>query len=120
VRWPIQRERARRRDENRCQLCATRKPVPYGRLEVHHIAPRSKGGGNQLANLVTLCDLCHAVVHDHMGPAWLGVNSLPAAERERAMKIWKLAQKQFNWFLLLPPKRRRTVQKMIWEDFGLI
>lgn len=94
-------------------------PVSYGRLEVHHIVPRSQGGGTELANLVTLCDLCHAVIHDHMGPAWLGMKSVPAAERERAMKTWRSAQEQFVWYLSLPSGRRNAVQKMIWESFGV-
>lgn len=33
-------------------------------LEVHHVTPRSRGGSNKAANLVTLCGRCHAFVHD--------------------------------------------------------
>jgi len=33
-------------------------------LEVHHIEPRVRGGGNGIENLVTLCAGCHKVVHE--------------------------------------------------------
>ncbi len=33
-------------------------------LEVHHIRPRSEGGGNQAGNLITLCSACHRLAHD--------------------------------------------------------
>lgn len=34
-------------------------------LEVHHVVPRSAGGANDVANLVTLCSRCHGFVHEH-------------------------------------------------------
>ncbi len=33
-------------------------------LEIHHIVPRSRGGGHELANLVTLCSACHQLWHE--------------------------------------------------------
>ncbi|MBK8167929.1 MAG: HNH endonuclease [bacterium] len=33
-------------------------------LEVHHVVPRSRGGSNVAANLVTLCGRCHAFAHE--------------------------------------------------------
>jgi hypothetical protein len=33
-------------------------------LEVHHIVPRARGGGNDMENLVTLCAACHQLVHE--------------------------------------------------------
>lgn len=75
-----QKKRARIRDKEQCQICGEVLPVPYGRLEVHHIVPRSKGGSDELENLVTLCDLCHAVVTPHMGPAWVGLSKFPPEE----------------------------------------
>lgn len=35
---------------------------------VHHVKRRSQGGTNDLWNLVLLCGIAHAYVHDH--PAW--------------------------------------------------
>ena len=33
-------------------------------LEVHHVVPRARGGGNDPENLVTLCSACHQLVHE--------------------------------------------------------
>ena len=33
-------------------------------IEVHHIVPRSKGGGNNKGNLINLCIDCHGKVHN--------------------------------------------------------
>lgn len=33
-------------------------------LEVHHVVPRSRGGGNAPENLVTLCSACHRHAHE--------------------------------------------------------
>jgi 5-methylcytosine-specific restriction endonuclease McrA len=41
-----------------CQLCGR-----HSHLEVHHILPRSRGGPDAKANLVTLCHNCHRDVH---------------------------------------------------------
>lgn len=36
----------------------------WGKLTVHHILPRSNGGGNELSNLVGLCRPCHDQRHN--------------------------------------------------------
>lgn len=41
-------------------------PVDDGQLEVHHIIPLSKGGGNEPENLITLCKRCHKERHKKM------------------------------------------------------
>jgi hypothetical protein len=46
------------RDGFRCQECGY-----YKHLEVHHIVPRSKGGTDDLKNLITLCQRCHGKKH---------------------------------------------------------
>lgn len=35
------------------------------KLEIHHIIPRSLGGGYEPDNLVTLCQICHKYSPDH-------------------------------------------------------
>lgn len=51
-----------RRDGGVCRMC--NRPGGSGRhLQVHHRRPVSQGGDNDPANLVTLCDACHAGVH---------------------------------------------------------
>ncbi len=49
------------RDGHRCRMPGC------GRtrfLEVHHLRPRAKGGGNGAENLVTLCASCHRLLHE--------------------------------------------------------
>ena len=36
-------------------------------LDIHHIVPRSRGGSNDPANLVTLCSACHHLWHEKGG-----------------------------------------------------
>jgi 5-methylcytosine-specific restriction endonuclease McrA len=40
-----------------------------GPLHVHHVRPRSRGGGDEPANLVSLCGQHHAWVHAHPAAA---------------------------------------------------
>lgn len=63
---PVEYERLRqqvlRRDRWRCQSCGT-----MLNLEVHHKEFRSHSGYDSEENLITLCAMCHASVHDHAG-----------------------------------------------------
>lgn len=63
--WPSRRTKVKKRDNWECQSCG-RKGGPRGtaQLHVHHIVPKSKGGGHELSNLKLLCDKCHANLHD--------------------------------------------------------
>ena len=68
--WREQRRKARIRDQSRCQDCG-KTPVDSGKnISVHHIRPLRQfvkeydrpecfERGNELANLVCLCDKCH-------------------------------------------------------------
>ena len=47
-----------KRDGGKCVLCGA-SPADGVRLEVDHITPRSKGGGNEPENLQTLCAPCN-------------------------------------------------------------
>ncbi|HSZ57794.1 MAG TPA: HNH endonuclease [Tepidisphaeraceae bacterium] len=49
----------------RCQLCAFDSPAVYGvpSAEAHHIVYRSRGGDDELMNMVLLCPNHHTVVH---------------------------------------------------------
>ena len=53
------REHALVRDKYTCQCCGKKNC----RLEVHHLLPRSRGGSDKLANLITLCSDCHHLAH---------------------------------------------------------
>lgn len=47
------------RDGYRCARCGARNC----RLQAHHIVYREQGGKDTLANLLTLCDACHTLLH---------------------------------------------------------
>ena len=47
------------RDNYKCRCCGLKK----GTLEVHHIIYKSKGGSDDLDNLITLCRKCHKDLH---------------------------------------------------------
>jgi 5-methylcytosine-specific restriction endonuclease McrA len=48
------------RDKYKCQKCKTTK----GKLHVHHIVFKSKGGTDAPDNLITLCESCHKELHE--------------------------------------------------------
>jgi len=65
------------RDRHRC---ATPGCGATAFLEVHHLTPRSRGGSNRAANLVTLCGRCHAFAHEGgVAPALLATAHLGKA-----------------------------------------
>jgi 5-methylcytosine-specific restriction endonuclease McrA len=111
-----QKKRVRYRDKHQCQICGEVLPVHYGRLEVHHIDYRCKGGSDELENLVTLCDLCHAVIHDHMGPAWVGLDKFPIEKRDQNKLILDQAREEFESHLRLPIGQRHNIQKELWAQ----
>jgi 5-methylcytosine-specific restriction endonuclease McrA len=53
--------------EWRCKgLCEAKTPACTGKqAEVHHILPRSAGGGHDLNNLLGVCRPCHRWIEDH-------------------------------------------------------
>jgi len=53
--WRRVREQVLQRDGRRCVRCGQ-----TAGLEVHHVRSRAAGGGDELANLVTLCHHHHA------------------------------------------------------------
>lgn len=46
------------RDGYACALCGDPR-----NLHIHHVIPRSEGGGNCPHNLIALCRYCHALAH---------------------------------------------------------
>jgi hypothetical protein len=53
------KQAAKARDGYKCQCCGKKNC----RLEVHHLLPRSRGGSDKLANLITLCSDCHHLAY---------------------------------------------------------
>ncbi len=52
------------RDARRCQDCG--ELCDKGEGDVHHLVPRASGGSDEPANLITLCDGCHAARHPNL------------------------------------------------------
>lgn len=62
--WQEIRLQVLKRDNYRCVSCST--PVKSAEADIHHLLPRSMGGTDELSNLVTLCDGCHAAHHPNL------------------------------------------------------
>ena len=52
------------RDNRRCKGCG--ELCAAGEADVHHLVPRAAGGMDDPANLITLCDGCHAARHPNL------------------------------------------------------
>jgi ATP-dependent DNA helicase RecQ len=74
--WRTIRESILRRDKFKCVECE--KPCHRAEADVHHLLPRSAGGGDEPSNLITLCDGCHAAHHP----------KLAAGLARRAIERW--------------------------------
>lgn len=59
--WRAIRQQVLDRDGNRCVSCHSE--LRAADADIHHLLPRSMGGTDELSNLVTLCDGCHAKHH---------------------------------------------------------
>lgn len=66
--WLNLSERCKIRDKYKCRKCKkkARDKASKRKLHAHHRIPRSRGGPDNLRNLITLCDDCHSKEHDHM------------------------------------------------------
>ena len=74
--WRAIRETILRRDKFKCVECE--KLCNRDEADIHHILPRSAGGGDEPSNLITLCDGCHAAHHP----------KLAAGLARRAIERW--------------------------------
>lgn len=52
------------RDGGRCMSCGI--AVASADADIHHLVPRAAGGRDDPANLITLCDGCHAARHPNL------------------------------------------------------
>ena len=62
--WHAARQFALERDNWTCVGCAETRATTG--LDVHHVIPRKDGGGDEAANLITLCDGCHGARHPNL------------------------------------------------------
>jgi 5-methylcytosine-specific restriction endonuclease McrA len=52
------------RDDFTCQYCDTKHMWDNHSLHCHHIVRTSQGGQTTIKNLLTLCWVCHRLLHD--------------------------------------------------------
>jgi len=112
--WRKLSRQAKERDKHQCQICGDRPGDPYCQLHVHHRVPRSQGGPNTVENLITLCDLCHAVVTKRWHRPWFGEGALWGRD------LLGQACENYMWFLSLDPQQRVRIQTAIWPEFGVL
>jgi ATP-dependent DNA helicase RecQ len=62
--WRAVRAIVLARDSHRCKACG--EACAEGEADVHHLIPRAVGGSDDPANLITLCDGCHAAHHPNL------------------------------------------------------
>ncbi len=111
--WRHRARQVKERDAYQCQICGDRKGDPYCQLHSHHIVPRSKGGSDDLENLITICDLCHAVVTRW----WYGMWFRTATTQQQTEV--ENSRAEFESFLALPDDERRVAQLALWSFFGV-
>lgn len=65
-----QRNKARNRDNYKCQLCGITEDEYGQQMSVHHIILyrhfKNKDEANELNNLICLCEKCHRFVHSNL------------------------------------------------------
>ena len=75
---PSTRREVMARDGHRCRAPGC---LNTRFLEVHHVKPRAKGGGNEAGNLITLCSACHRLWHEHGGSPQVATRILSAPHK---------------------------------------
>jgi len=79
--WPQISAAVKRRDNYTCRDCGVKLQPQY--LHAHHIVSLSKGGTDDLSNLKTVCEKCHAKYHPHMRPPGERPSPPPKATKAR-------------------------------------
>lgn len=63
--WNSLRHQILRRDGYHCVSCGG--ALVATEAHIHHRLPRASGGTDEAANLISLCPMCHAALHPHLG-----------------------------------------------------
>lgn len=93
-----------KRDFFTCQYCNAKPPkVP---LEIDHIIPVSKGGKNNIDNLLTACFDCNR------GKSNIELNQVPQTLVEK-IELKKLAQKQYKEYQKIVQKEKDIINNEI-------
>jgi HNH endonuclease len=78
------REQVQQRANYACEFCGVRETDVGGTLTVDHYQPQSRGGGDNLENLIYACVCCNQYKQDY----WSTDESLP--------KLWNPRSQQYN------------------------
>jgi hypothetical protein len=93
-----------KRDSFTCQYCSAKPPsVP---LEVDHIVPISRGGINEIENLITACFDCNR------GKSDVELNDIPNSLIEKTERI-KLAQFQYLEYKKILKKQEKIINEEV-------
>ena len=63
---PEIKDKVRKRDGYTCRLCLKEADELKDQLQVHHIRPVEMGGRDRFKNLISLCSICHRIVHKNI------------------------------------------------------
>ncbi len=106
----------KQRDKYQCQICGDWQGKEYDngvRVEVqaHHIIYKSDDGETIPINLITLCDLCHAVLHPEEWRAYW--------EDKGTEENMGSVKEEFDEYVKLSSEERAKRQKLVWNRFGI-
>ena len=110
------KKRIKQRDSYRCQICGDNNGKIYDsgvivEAQAHHILYGEKGGSNKPDNMVTLCDQCHAVIHEQRWGEHFGNEGTPENLEE--------IKQNYESFLKLPYEKRERIKGEIWKQLGV-
>ena len=110
------KKRIKQRDNYQCQICGDYHGKKYPsqvivQAQAHHIIPFSKGGETKFDNLITLCDLCHAVVHPQRWKEYFG--------EAGTVQHMELIKKEFDEYLNFNSEKREKIKESIWNQFQI-
>ena len=63
---PAIKDTIRKRDDYRCRMCLKEVGELKEQLQVHHIRPIEMGGRDRFKNMISLCHICHRIVHKNV------------------------------------------------------
>ena len=91
------RDRVRRQAGNRCGYCRSRQEYVFAPLEIEHIVPVARGGGDEESNLWLACRLC---------------NSYKGAQVEGIDPLTGKREPLFN------PRTQQWGEHFLWDESG--
>lgn len=108
--------RRKQMDYHQCQICGDHHGKEYPskitvQVQAHHIIPSSEGGKTELNNLITLCDLCHAVVTPQRWKEYFGEAGIP--------QNMESIKREFNEYLTSNDEKRKRIKERVWSLFGI-